>query len=406
MYQDACTAKTKQYWGVATLAVFLFLGGCAPQTSDPSVSQYPQVQAESPSILGDSDEDRLAELQTKRRADAFAPSFALGPGDVLIISEPDLKELNQVEVHVSAEDTLTLPLVGVIKVSGMTEDQLRAAIQKRLAAYVKDPQIDILVKEYHSREVAVLGMVRQPGLYTLASRADTLQDMLGRAGGATQEASSRILFIPAGSASNLSDLKKISSGTLDESNTARSAGSSGNATDQKSSAIRPAAQAEAAEAASLPRDNAQTTSGIAESKLAAADPIVIDLTRQRGAADLALPARPGDLLIVPAAGQVMVDGWVKTPGAYQISNGMTTLGAVSAAGGAMFSSTVVLLRTNPDKTKTAYHLDFSRVKSGAEPDVPVQAGDVVFVQRSVVGAVPYSLYTLFQKFGTGVMVPF
>ena len=72
----------------------------------------------------------------------------------------------------------------------------------------------------------------------------------------------------------------------------------------------------------------------------------------------------------------------------------------------MFSSTAEVLRTNPNSVKTAFSLDLSKVKSGEQPDVLLQASDIVFVQKSVLGAVPYSFYEMFQKFGTGLMVPF
>ena len=47
----------------------------------------------------------------------------------------------------------------------------------------------------------------------------------------------------------------------------------------------------------------------------------------------------------------------------------------------------------------------SEVKKGEQTDQPVQAGDVVMMDRSVIGAVPYSLYEIFTKFGTGMYLP-
>ena len=47
-------------------------------------------------------------------------------------------------------------------------------------------------------------------------------------------------------------------------------------------------------------------------------------------------------------------------------------------------------------------LDLSRMKAGEQPDPPVEGGDVVVVERSVLGAVPYSLSYLIQRVGFGV----
>lgn len=397
-------------WEMYSLLVaLLILAGCGASNAKLNSQDLdPQPVPENPRVgLEENAAQRLAQLQKERSDEAFAPRFAIGPGDILKVSEPDLKEFNQTEVRVSAENTVVLPLIGTINVSGMTEDQLRAALQAHLSTYVKDPQVDVFVQQYHNRQVAVLGMVRKPGLYTIAGRADTIQDMIGRAGGMTADASSRILFIPATSSSNPDDLTKtareISQATgLDDSGVEPKAAVSSPTAD-------PLEASEAPEVAEGPGQEGQKGSALSSISLRSRikeDPISIDVAGTTGAGELDLPVRPGDLLIVPAAGEVIVDGWVKNPGAYKISNGMTALAAVSAAGGAMFSSTAEVLRTDPNSVKTAFSLDLSKVKSGEQPDVLLQASDIVLVQKSVLGAVPYSFYELFQKFGTGLMVPF
>ena len=63
---------------------------------------------------------------------------------------------------------------------------------------------------------------------------------------------------------------------------------------------------------------------------------------------LDLPTRPGDVIVIPIAGEVMVQGWVKNPGAFKITPDLTILGAISAAGGALFSNSVEVIRTDPD----------------------------------------------------------
>jgi hypothetical protein len=135
-------------------------------------------------------------------------------------------------------------------------------------------------------------------------------------------------------------------------------------------------------------------------------PIQIDLSSLKNSGQFVdLPGRPGDVVIVPASGEVMVQGWVMKPGAFKITSGMTALGAVTAAGGEQFSSSATVLRTAEDGDKVEIPINLGRIKAGKERDVPVQSGDVVIVNRSAVGAVPYFLSTLFNKFGTGAYVP-
>jgi protein involved in polysaccharide export with SLBB domain len=84
---------------------------------------------------------------------------------------------------------------------------------------------------------------------------------------------------------------------------------------------------------------------------------------------------------------------------------MTALSAISAAGGALFSNSAQVLRAANDGQRSTTPVNISRVQKGEEADVPVQSGDVVMVDRSAVGALPYAAYTLFSKFGTGMYLP-
>jgi protein involved in polysaccharide export with SLBB domain len=118
-----------------------------------------------------------------------------------------------------------------------------------------------------------------------------------------------------------------------------------------------------------------------------------------------LPARLGDTLIVPVAGNVTVDGWVTNRGAVNLTPGMTVTGAIAAAGGALFSSRAKILRENTRGVRVALQLDLASIEAGSEPDPPVEAGDVVVVERSVLGAAPYAVYSVFARFTPGFAIP-
>src|SRR5262249_44472902 len=95
------------------------------------------------------------------------------------------------------EDTISLPLLGEISVSGMTEEDLRKELHRRLRKYFYHPQVALFMQHTENRQVAVLGAVKAPGRYMLASRDDTLMAMISRAGGTTDDAASRIILIPS-----------------------------------------------------------------------------------------------------------------------------------------------------------------------------------------------------------------
>ncbi len=390
---------------VVSLLLIAFLTSCS---DSPAIGNSQQSAASEPSPLGGAPgpDQRLRKLLNERSSDAFSNKLAVGPGDVIEITVAHVPELQKYKARVSEDNTIALPLAGVLAVGGMSEEELRQALYRRLEKPVKDPQVEVFVDQYHSREVAVVGMVQKPGLYSITGRSDTILDMVDRAGGMTSQASSRLLFIPASAAGDARRLE------LTKALAAPSEQTAGKVEAVSAEANRPAREgAERRDRVSpdpMPTDAAETPAAASTrlvSLLGASDPIEVDLTSAAREGQLDVPVRPGDTIIVPAGGEVMVDGWVANPGAFRIVPGMTALSAVSAAGGALFSQTAEVLRTNPDGSRRAILVDLSKVKSGAEADVPVEAGDVVFVRRSVIGAVPYSFYEIFTKFGTGVYAP-
>jgi protein involved in polysaccharide export with SLBB domain len=405
-------------------AILAWLGllGCAAQGSAPqmpvartgtaTVARAPAAPVPAAIQPGGGDAQRLEELWQKRTHDSFGSDFTLGPGDLLEISVP-LEQLQHREVRVSAHDTIDLPLVGELSVKGMTEQSLTDSLRKRLSVYMYDPPVSLFVKDYGSREVAVVGAIEKPGLYTLTSGSDTLMDMVNRAGGMTKEAAATIVFVPAGAGGRAlegasfiglvqprdgAQMPASASRVPETGATGSSAENAQRSTpieNEKPGAVQPVA------AAAAPRADANSFRPMV-SKL---HPITISMSDPNQQQYLGMPARPGDVLIIPSAGQVTVGGWVQTPGAYQITPGMTALSAISAAGGPLFSSTAEVLRTAPNGERLSIPVHLSKVQAGEETDVPVQSGDVVMVDRSAAGAIPYSIYSLFMRFGTGLAFP-
>jgi protein involved in polysaccharide export with SLBB domain len=98
----------------------------------------------------------------------------------------------------------------------------------------------------------------------------------------------------------------------------------------------------------------------------------------------------------------MVQGWVRNPGAFKITPDLTILGAVSAAGGAIFSDAVEVLHTDSNGQHIAKEFSLSDLEKGQQTDVQVESGDVVVVEKTVTAAIPYALFQLFNRFGGGV----
>jgi polysaccharide export outer membrane protein len=281
--------------------------------------------------------------------------------DVLEVSVPAMEELKSCVVRVAGDGMIALPLVGTMRAAGLTEEGLREALRHRLQDYMHNPQIDLFVRENRSQQVAVLGAVAKPGLYNLASGADTILDMIGLAGGMKEEAPPWILFIPAEPAENEKAREFVST---------------------------------------LPVQLiSQDPSPLV---LRRTDPISIELKNFASGTHqifLTLPARPGDVIVVPGSGAVLVQGWVEKPGSYKITLGLTVLGAIAAAGGPLFAvdtGVVSVIGTGKDGGKILL-ADLEKIKRGERSDVPVQEGDVIDVAASTAKLVPYGVYRFFSS---------
>jgi polysaccharide export outer membrane protein len=131
------------------------------------------------------------------RAEDPSPGFAaaldyrLGAGDVIDIAVFEVAELSKPAV-VSPDGAVLLPLVGAVAVAGLTPREAAQRLRDLYAAnLIRDPQISVAVREYHSQPVVVLGAVAKPGVYQLRGPR-RLSDVLALAAGLAPDAGSEI----------------------------------------------------------------------------------------------------------------------------------------------------------------------------------------------------------------------
>lgn len=389
-------------------AVALGCAGAAPQqsaalTSGPEMpSAASSMAAIGPAkvdpkptrVLESSDNAaKLESLWNTRMVDSTGDSpenFTLGPGDLLWISVPLMDQLKNKTVRVSEAGTIALPLLGVINVETMTEEDLRGELTHRIAKYMYHPQIEVFLKHSEHREVGVLGDVAHPGRYTLSSQSDTIMTMISRAGGLKPDAASRIMLISAP--------PRAANSVVPVADASQAHGIS---SDSAPKLIRSSLTDKVGSGSDVSRVDPR----LAVAKAIGGEEVVIDTSRPEGQRYLEMYARAGDVVIIPAAGQVTVQGWVDKPGAYNVTPGLTALGAIAAAGGANFTRSATILRET-DGGKLQIPINISKIEDGEAGDVGVQSGDVVIVEKSAIGAVPYSLYFLINKLSIFPAIPF
>jgi polysaccharide export outer membrane protein len=130
------------------------------------------------------------------------PPYAIGSGDVLSIVVWDHPELagNAMSTGSLPPDPtganaaapgfvvdhlgrIQFPLIGMVNMAGLTEEQARALLSTRLAKYLATPNVTLRVQAYRSKRVYVDGEVKAPGLQAINDIPMTLVEALNRSGG-------------------------------------------------------------------------------------------------------------------------------------------------------------------------------------------------------------------------------
>ncbi|WP_434049436.1 SLBB domain-containing protein [Marinobacter salarius] len=115
--------------------------------------------------------------------------YTLGPGDVLRVQLWG-KENQQLELPVSRDGTISFPQSGPQTVAGLTFDQARQQIKKRVSEQYIGVQASVSLGELRSMRVFVLGEARNAGSYTVSSLS-TITNALYVSGGIKRTGSLR-----------------------------------------------------------------------------------------------------------------------------------------------------------------------------------------------------------------------
>jgi len=126
--------------------------------------------------------------------------YILGFGDELEISMFRHEEMNR-NIKILPDGKIQYPLVGNIRVEGLTVNQLKELLRERLLKYFVDPQIDINVTSTGSQKILVLGEENRPGVYQLEG-PKTVIEAVSEAGGFTLDAKEKNVMLIRGVPSN------------------------------------------------------------------------------------------------------------------------------------------------------------------------------------------------------------
>lgn len=133
-------------------------------------------------------------FETVVNTDSFSPRFKVD--DILSIhisaydresvlpfnlvkggGEPGMGE--ELDFLIDKDGYIDYPIVGKIKVAGLTTEEAKQLMAQKLENYLKDPIVNIRIKNFR---VTVLGLVNRPGTYSIVSERITILEALGLAG--------------------------------------------------------------------------------------------------------------------------------------------------------------------------------------------------------------------------------
>jgi polysaccharide export outer membrane protein len=115
---------------------------------------------------------------------------------ISVFQQPDMAT----ETRVSEVGTITFPLVGAVPVGGGTAKQAEDKIARllRTRGFVKDPQVNVTILQFKSRQVSVLGSINRPGRYALEEGPYRVTDVLALAGGSSPDGGDIVTLVRLG----------------------------------------------------------------------------------------------------------------------------------------------------------------------------------------------------------------
>jgi protein involved in polysaccharide export with SLBB domain len=102
--------------------------------------------------------------------------YRIGPADVLDIRVLNRPHISREAVRVEGNGMIRMPLIeSEIQAACLTEGELAKEISTRYAKYYRNLQVDVFIKEYHSRQVAIIGAVNDQSRFELQRRVRLLE---------------------------------------------------------------------------------------------------------------------------------------------------------------------------------------------------------------------------------------
>lgn len=257
--------------------------------------------------------------------------YRIGPGDVLDIRIFNRANLSRDAVRVEGNGMIRMPLIDTeIQAACKTEGELAQEIAEKYKKFYRNPQVDVFVKEYHSKPVAIIGAVNEQSRFELQRRVRLLE-LLSFAKGLSPKAGQTINIVHS----------------------------------------PPALMCQKGEP--LPDDATTALSTYKLSDTLQGDPRANPFVQ------------PGDIITIPEANLIYVVGNVYTPLTIPLREPITLSRAVAMAGGVRQDSKkdkVRIVRQQAGSTSTEMVVDLNAIEKKQTADVALLPNDIIDVPVS------------------------
>jgi polysaccharide export outer membrane protein len=284
-------------------------------------------------------------------------TYTLGPNDEISFWGIDAEEIVNKRFRIDPDGEVSLPMVGRLQAAGLTIRQFEEVLNKQLSAYIREPHIVVTIAEFRSQPVTVVGAVKSPGTYQLQGRK-TVVEMISLAGGFREDAGNTIKIT-----------RELEWGKI-------------------------------------PLSDASIDPG---HKFSVAEIRIKEILEARNPQENIL-MMPHDVVTVPRGELIYVIGDVKKAGGFILTerSNMSVLQALSMAEGlgntANTSHSKILRLESGQEQRTEIALNLKKILDGTSNDVPLQAGDILFVPGSAAKKVGVRTVEAMVQIGTGVAI--
>jgi protein involved in polysaccharide export with SLBB domain len=270
------------------------------------------------------------------------------------------------QVRLSEEGIISYPFLGELYLAGLTVNEVEKLISSGLdGEYLIDPKVTVAILEY--RQFFVNGEIKKPGGYDFVPGM-TVNKAISLVGGFTDRASRDEILI-------IRDGDKTATPLAANLDTYIGPGDIINIKQYQKFFV----DGEVKKAGSynflhgLTVNKAISMAGGFTEKASRDEIVIIPKNKSKIAANLNMPVKPGDIIMVKQYKKFFVDGEVKSPGGYEYLNGITVKKAISMAGGFTEKSdreTIIIVYQGEPNTQYIVDLNMN-----------VEPGDIITIKE-------------------------